>query len=332
MNAKTIDRSSIEWCGPTWNPHQGCTKKTIKIDGVIELRKECENCYMYRDKKRYGQKPQVVIRSSPATFNKPRKWQREVEAGIRRGIDRLVFTSSWTDFFNPEADSYRLEEWQIMRECPGLIFQVLTKLTDRIESQLPPFWDEIKGRVWMGTSAGYQPALDWAAPYLVRIDSAVRFLSCEPLFGELDLIDWIRCHPCGGSGDVFIPSGVLDDFFDNEDFQDCPICEGNGFDSQLDWVIGGGESGPNARPTHIQAARSLRDQCQAAAIPFFWKQWGEFAPVFNSYVTQSGYDMQRVGKKSAGRLLDDKEWSQFPLDKLPEQIADEIRQQQGIND
>lgn len=333
MNRQTkiIDTSPIEWTGATWNPHQGCVKKIIEIEGEIKLREECRNCYMYRDKKRYGQMPQIVTRSKPGTFNKPRRWQKEVEAGKRKGIDRLVFTSSWTDFFNPEADSWRAEEWQIMRECPGLIFQVLTKLIDRVEGHLPPFWDEIKDRVWMGTTAGYQPALDWAAPYLLKIDAGVRFLSCEPLLGDLDLLKsisrpdvWNFLHP-------------------DHDYRLAFTLDKCSFD----WIIGGGESGPKARPTHPEWARSLRDQCQAADVPFFWKQWGawyplsqeeksECAPLVGSvvhnpkqYTSIDGEQFERLGKKKSGRLLDGVEWSQFPLHRLPEQIADEIRAQQG---
>jgi protein gp37 len=85
----------------------------------------------------------------------------------------------------------------------------------------------------------------------------------------------------------------------------------------LDWVVCGGESGPNARPMHPDWARSLRDQCQAAGVPFFFKQWGAWAP-FEARLSRRLYNngMSMVGKKKAGRLLDGREWNEFPAVKV----------------
>ncbi len=175
---------------------------------------------MYRDKRRYGQKPEIVVRSKPPTFNKPLKVQREVERGKR-----------------PEA-------WQVIRQCPDLIFQVLTKLTERIGDNLPPFWDEIKGRIWLGYSCG-MPGAEGGIKHLIRHDSAVRFLSCEPLLGELDIKRFL-----------------------------CRNFSLIGLSSRIDWVIVGGESGPQARPTDPLWTISLLRQCREANIPFFLKQMG----------------------------------------------------------
>src|ERR1700728_2917718 len=103
-----IDRSKIAWCGPTWNPWRGC----------IKVSPGCKNCYMYRDKKRYGQDPYTPVRSAVQTFNKPLKWQREVREGKRVGHDRLVFTCSWSDWFIKESDPWRGDAWSIVRQCP----------------------------------------------------------------------------------------------------------------------------------------------------------------------------------------------------------------------
>lgn len=222
-----IDSSAIQWTGTTWNPWQGCTKKSAG----------CKNCYMYRDKKRYGQDPTKCVRSAPATFNKPLKWQREVEAGKRTGQDCLVFTCSWSDFFNEEADPWRDEAWAIIRACPGLQFQILTKLPERINEHLPVFWPEIRDRCWMGTSVEDQPNANRRIDELIKVDARTLFLSCEPLLGPVELSEF-TLHLARS------------------------------------WVICGGESGPDARPFDLDWARSIRGQCASAGVPFFFKQAG----------------------------------------------------------
>ena len=238
---KQIDRSKIEWTGPTYNPWQGCTKKSAG----------CKNCYMYRDKYRYGQDPTKCVRSAPATFNKPLKWQREVEAGVRNGQDCLVFTCSWSDFFNEEADPWRDEAWEIIRRCPGLQFQILTKLPERISDHLPTFWNEIKARCWMGTSVENQEN-DWRIGELMAVDAPIRFLSIEPQIGPIDL----SFEPLAMEYVENIPVGL------------------SGGGMGIEWVIVGGESGPDARPFHEEWATSICDQCDAAGVAFFLKQYG----------------------------------------------------------
>lgn len=221
--AAEIDRSAIEWTGATWNPWQGCTKVS---DG-------CKFCYMYTDKKRYGKDPSICVESAPATFLKPLKWQREVDAGRRVGNDRLVFTCSWSDWFIEDADEWRAAAWNIIRKCPGLIFQILTKRPERIADHLPPFWDEIAGRCWLGTSIENQKATSRIS-HLARIPAVVHFLSIEPLLSMVDI----------------------------------------GEQSVIDWVIVGGESGPNARACDIDWIRSIVGQCKYLGIPCFVKQLG----------------------------------------------------------
>lgn len=253
-----IKNSAIEWTGPTWNCWQGCKKKSPG----------CKNCYMYRDKRRYGQEPSVVVRSKPNTFNKPLKLQKEVNQGKRIAYqDKLVFTCSWSDFFNPEADKWRLEAWEIIRQCPDLIFQILTKLPERINDHLPPFWNEIKDRCWIGTSIENQDYLH-RIDYLEQTDVSLRFLSLEPLLGP-------------------IPNLYLSD---------------------IDWVIVGGESGPNARPMDERWVRQIKDQCIAYVIPFFYKQ--------------------RInnGKKISCPELDGKQWME-----MPKEIVKSERREDLIN-
>jgi len=163
--------------------------------------------------------------------------------------------------------------------------------------------------VWLGTSVEDQAAADERIPCLLKTPAAKRFVSCEPLLGAVDL------HvPWGG-----IRANALQGWESSQ----------NG----IHWVIVGGESGPGARPMHPDWARSIRDQCQAADVPFFFKQWGHYAPtgqprngsavayadgkwpqidLFGLDTSRPHSMMNPVGKKAAGRLLDGCEWNEMP--------------------
>ncbi len=181
--------------------------------------------------------------------------------------------------------------------------------------------------VWIGTSVENQAAADERIPILQQIPAAVRFLSIEPLLGPVDISRMLTLHKGvhWGSGDK---CPVTPHHFCYCSRKNC---------HPIDWVIVGGESGPlGARPMHPDWARSLRDQCNAAGVPFFFKQWGEWAQESERNVdreikgallkvTQSGETygictaspdvyawMRRVGKKAAGRVLDGRTWDEFP--------------------
>lgn len=158
--------------------------------------------------------------------------------------------------------------------------------------------------VWLGTSVENQAAANARIPHLLRVPARVRFLSCEPLLGPVD-ID----QACRHSDGTRRPGWGLD----------------------LHWIIAGGESGANARPMHQRWVRSLRDQAQAAGVAFFFKQWGEWIgggdweydtmDVLEKRSLWAGQSNDpddlptlhyRVGKKAAGRLLDDREWNEVP--------------------
>lgn len=156
---------------------------------------------------------------------------------------------------------------------------------------------------WLGASFENQQAADLRIHHLLRCPAAVRFVSCEPLLGLVDLIRSI---------DV-----VIDVNGDRE------VPAVDGLAAWIHWVIAGGESGPGARPMHPDWPQSLRDQCVAAGVPFFFKQWGAWEPcrfarlpTSRSYFEFDALDqpqaMHRVGKKAAGRLLDGREWNEFP--------------------
>jgi protein gp37 len=150
--------------------------------------------------------------------------------------------------------------------------------------------------VWLGTSVEDQERADERIPHLLATPAAVRFLSCEPLLGPIDLDEWLDDSRLSGDG---------------RSYRDAPA-------RGLGWVICGGESGPGARPMHPDWARSLRDQCAAAGAPFFFKQNGEFASCSAVegpgaiFKFPDGGAVRRVGKVRAGRLLDGREHNAFP--------------------
>lgn len=169
--------TGIGWTDNTWNPFQGCRK----------ISPGCKNCYMYREKNRFGQDPENIIRSSPATFNSPLKWKDKAR----------VFVCSWSDFFIEEADPWRGDAWDIIRKTPHLIYQILTKRPHNIESRLPEDWP-LKN-VWLGVTAENQEQYNARVPIMASIESELRFVSIEPMLDKIllfpwqDHIDWIIC-------------------------------------------------------------------------------------------------------------------------------------------
>lgn len=179
------ERTGIAWTDATWNPWQGCTK----------VSPGCAHCYMYREKTRYGQDPETVVRSAPGTFLAPRKWKDP----------RRVFTCSWSDFFHPAADAWRADAWDIIRETPHLTYQILTKRPGRIPDALPADWGKGWPHVHLGVSVESQRFV-LRINALRTVPAAVRFLSAEPLLGALDLtgltdgIGWVICGGESGPG------------------------------------------------------------------------------------------------------------------------------------
>jgi protein gp37 len=172
------------------------------------------------------------------------KFGRDFKAVTRaKGFDKplswkesaKVFVNSWSDFFIEEADPWRAEAWDIIRRTPHLTYQILTKRTENILDRLPKDWGTGWPNVWLGMSAEDQANADKRIPRLFDIPAAVRFISAEPLLGPIDL-----------DMAYYVP----------------------------DWVIVGGESGPNCRPMNPDWARSIRDQCEEAGVAFFYKQSG----------------------------------------------------------
>lgn len=345
------DQSKIEWTDSTFNPWIGCTK----------VSPACDHCYAavstpsrtlgiewgagkprHRTSAEYWQQP---LRWNEQAFGECRMcgWRGEMRQclsvphpddgspvrGCPRcrsvGVDparRRVFCASLADVFDNEVDpQWRVDLFRLIAATPNLDWLLLTK---RIGNAPQMIHDAILGvpeqhgrswpNVWLGATICNQAEADRDIPKLLATPASVRFLSMEPLLGPVDL----RLVNLATEDD-----GPLDDISDE------PLTEAG---LGIDWIIAGGESGHGARPMHPDWARSLRDQCKAAGVPFLFKQWGEWAPTtvpcepwppapdpnlilldgeWQGRVRTSWY-MRRVGKKNAGRLLDGIEHNGHP--------------------
>lgn len=320
--------SKIEWTHNTFNPWVGCTR----------VSPGCVNCYAETMMdKRWGKVewgPQGQrIRTSDDYWKQPLKWNREAAAAGER---RRVFCASLADVFEDkpdqrqELDAWRLSLFDLIYDTPSLDWLILTKRPENVKVMVPwmfhhPDFHGWPSNVWIGTSVENQEYADKRIPELLEIPAAVRFLSIEPLLGPVDLtsIEW----PDKGGHRVDVLRGG---YWSKDGLlisaRSAKLGEPRGgFVNHSDmntihWVIVGGESGPNARPMHPEWVRSIRDQCQEAGTPFFFKQWGEWVNDYeigvpgNSAMTfLEKKTLYKVGKKRAGRLLDGREWNEFPV-------------------
>lgn len=339
--------SKIEWTTHTFNPWRGCTK----------VAPECANCYADAQSKRnpsvlgvWGPNGTRVV-AAESTWREPIKWNHEAE---QAGERRRVFCASLGDVFEDwsgdmlgsngkpvfvcECGRYsqletercegcrsirgsriatmadvRRRVFELIDATPWLDWLLLTKRPENIRRMWPlnPSYvrdDESRSNVWLLTSAGTQETADEFIPELLRCRdlAPVLGLSIEPLLGPVDL------RPAWNRGRPWLSPA-----------------EGIG------WVIVGGESGHHARPCHPDWVRSIRDQCTAAGVPFFFKQWGEWVTLDQSPACEASRDrgynpgfcridkdgkpdpdaptvVYRFGKKAAGRLLDGREWNESP--------------------
>jgi protein gp37 len=238
------EKSKIQWTDATWNIARGCSK----VD------EDCKFCYMYRDGERYGYNAKKVIRTK-TVFKFPLKF-KETKSTMWDG-KLLIFTSSLTDVFHEEIDPYRNEMWDIIRSCPHLIFQILTKRPERINECLPADWGNGWDNVWLGTSIGSEPSITRAID-LLNVKAKTRFISVEPFHGEFNF-RW-----------KYIPEnwretqGIVSEY---------EILK------NIDWVIIGGESGNETgpyryRPCKIEWIENLVKECQENQVPVFVKQLG----------------------------------------------------------
>lgn len=308
------DKTEISWTDATWNPVTGCTKVS---EGYAET-----IAHRFAGTPAYPNGFAVTLR--PERLDQPLRWQRP----------RRIFVNSMSDLFHSDVpDEFIARVFAVMALAPQHTFQVLTKRPGRMRSLLSSeqfrwwVWHEMLTlthqrkmpmvqehfdalrwplpNVWLGTSVESQKWADVRIPQLLQTPAAVRFLSCEPLLGPVDLVPFVppAAHWDGNADPLW----------------------------RLHWVIVGGESGPHARPMHPDWARSLRDQCVAAGVAFHFKQWGEWAPAGRCFddraperdehfwwdqtsgtIGTGATVVRRVGKKLAGRELDGRTWGEYP--------------------
>lgn len=366
------DKSKIEWTDASWNPITGCSIKSpgcarcyaMKLAGT-RLRNHPSRKGLTQDSKT-GPVWTGEVRFNEQWLTQPLQWKRP----------RRIFVCAHGDLFHENVpDAWIDQVFAVMALARQHTFQVLTKRADRMRRYLSDddaveriaiaahkLWAaklapastgnllievirddaELKHvtetlrhwplpNVWLGVSAERQREADERIPELLATPAAVRFVSAEPLLGALDFATPLYRGEAGVT-----MRGYLRDYAEPDDFHHHA--------TKLNWVIAGGESGPHARPMHPHWVQGLRDQCQAAGVPFFFKQWGEFHPSdqhepdtearkrtpetihfdgrrefrpAEQFHLIGGKEpgwagMCRVGKKAAGRLLDGVEHSEFP--------------------
>ncbi|MUO84844.1 phage Gp37/Gp68 family protein [Agrobacterium vitis] len=350
------DNTKIEWTDATWNPITGCS---IVSPG-------CTNCYamklagtrlqhhpsragLTKDSKA-GPVWNGQVRFNDGWLTQPLQWKKP----------RMIFVCAHGDLFAEGVpDEWIDKVFAVMALAPHHTFQVLTKrpermreylrddmVCSRIGEQQRKIDDDMTAytdigvdapfplpNVWLGVSVEDQPRAEQRIPILLDTPAAIRWISAEPLLGGFDLR---KLPSVIFAADINALTGTLR-------WDGGPTETGG---QRLDWVVAGGESGRNARPMHPDWARSLRDQCAAAGVPFLFKQWGQWGPIEETVgsheqfaIGHSGklvksadlaypdgkarsslpeedrrglHSMYSVGKKAAGRLLDGVEHNGFP--------------------
>lgn len=285
------ENSGIEWTNHTFNPWIGCTK----------VSPACDFCYAEEWNKRYeGGKnwgPKAPRRRTK-TWSGPRKWNREAAAA---GIRARVFCASLADVFDNHPtieQAWRDDLWQLIRETPNLDWLLLTKRPQNIIKYLPEDWllhgeqwgkDDGYPNVWLGTTVENQVEADRRIPHLLNVPSRVRFLSCEPLLGAVDLtrIALVKQKPGSERAGIHVNS-LTGKYFESGmkylgDWDPNGLPPLQSYERKLHWIISGGESGSHFRHADPEWFRSLRDQCAAADVPFLFKQWeGATQPIIKA--------------------------------------------------
>ena len=218
--------TKIEWAEETWNPVTGCTK----------VSPGCKHCYAETQAERFrGTKAfpnGFDLTLKPERLEQPQRWKKP----------RRIFVNSMSDLFHEGIDDqYIILTYEIMRSTTRHEYLVLTKRAERMREMLTTgLGVYMHPNIWHGVSVENQDYAQRRIPDLCDVPSPVRFLSCEPLLGPLDLTPWL---------------------------------------DELQWVIVGGESGRGKRPIDLDWAREIRDQCAAAGVPFFMKQVDKVQPI-----------------------------------------------------
>ncbi|MCY0852429.1 phage Gp37/Gp68 family protein [Cupriavidus sp. D39] len=307
------EQTAIAWCDSTFNPWMGCTK----------VSQACDHCYaeVSTPARALGISWGPTAerrRTTAANWGQPLRWHaRRAEFETAHNRRRRVFCASLADVFDNAVDpQWRQDLFELIRATPSLDWLLLTKRIGNAPSMLPPDWGAGWRNVWLGATVCNQAEADRDVPKLLSVPAAIHWLSVEPLLSRISLNPiWLRSDP-----------------FETQP----PRRVGS---EQVDWVVVGGESGPNARPMHPIWPRDLRDQCREAGVPFLFKQHGEWLPL-NEVPTEPGRMvyasdsqgelhscaaalMKMVGRTVAGRHLDGQLHDAFPI--FRQQMTEQCR-------
>jgi protein gp37 len=300
----------IEWAHHTLNWWWGCNR----------VSEGCAHCYAEVLAKLFSKGRCVWGKHGVRWIRENAKRDaRKILARAATATERQrVFVNSMSDTFedHPGLVAARYDAFGFMEAHDEVDWLLLTKRPENIRRLSPSLWlENWPAHIWIGTTVENQQCADHRVPELLSIPAKVRFLSCEPLLEGVDI-------------SAYLPNYVGD------------------FPQRMDgihWVICGGESGARARPMHPNWAARLRDQCQEAGVPFHFKQWGEYAPgasdwgdhgaeflpqeedvadrmgerKFSAPAEIGDQEFLKVGKHIAGRLLDGREWNEFPKAGVP---------------
>lgn len=353
------DKTGIEWTEATWNPLAGCS---IVSAG-------CKNCYAMGVANRLLDKPGTHYEGTTQRVNGKAVWTGRVNKApdevmiqpLKWKRPRMVFVNSMSDLFHEDVPDEWIDEiFAVMALAPQHTFQILTKRPERMYEYFDKHFtrhhmaahaSKFSGKkdgalgtcdhdicnikfplenVWLGVTVEDQRRAHERIKPLLNTPAAVRFLSMEPLIDAVDLNNLFSPAKKDPDRVPLVAETCLYTVADRPAI--LPMHDQN----KIDWVILGGESGPDARPMHPDWARFTRDQCNAAKVPFFFKQWGRWAPLLPEHEGRrdwaivdhgGGVDipddrwpdeqagevaMAPVGKKAAGRMLDGRTWDEMP--------------------
>ena len=323
-------QTSIEWADSTWSPVRGCTRASEGCSGCYSERLCARNLPGLRSPTT-GKSFAVMTPQGPRWTGRVELIENELEKPLHWRKPRRIFVCSMSDPFHEKLSHGDIDKvFAVMALCPQHLFLVLSKrakwmrdyvkgvnsaerfhdinlaardicgspwygavLPTQQDGMVPGGWP--LANVWLGVSVEDQQRADERIPWLLKTPAALRFVSIEPMLGPV-VLDRIEYEDHG--------TAEMSALFCEEDAETC----GEWGTATLNWVICGGENGPGARPMNPDWPRRVRDDCQAAAVPYFFKGWGEWAPMDVECLSKPA----RVGRKAAGRLLDGREWGEMP--------------------
>lgn len=275
--------TKIEWTDATWNPVRGCSR----------VSEGCRNCYAEKVAARFSGTGQAyeglaeyrIIGKGTPQERTESHWTGKLELikeklgePLRWKKPLRVFVNSMSDLFHEKVSVGWLDDiFRIMARCPQHTFQILTKRPGRMRDYMERWKpvEQVLANVWLGTSVEDQKTADERIPLLLQTPAALRWISAEPLLGDIQLPEEAFVCPA------------------NEPHPICPC---------LDWVVVGGESGPGARPMDVEWARSIVAQCEERSVPVFVKQLGR-----NPYITVPENSVELVDPKGG-------DWMEWPQD------------------